>query len=358
MVSLLFGSLQKVVAQEPFLDLVKKKENWDLYPLPIIYYTPETRLGFGLTLQNLFRFKGDTVSNVSNIGITALYTINRQAIFNPNWDIFINENQYRVFGAFVFQKYPQFFYGIGNNTNRDDKERFDAKFVLFKTRVTREVIKSLHLGVQYRLEHMYAVDEQTGGILDTQQIAGQDGYTASGIGLAALYDTRDHNIFPFKGTYIIFSNHFYASAIGSDNFFSNYKLDVRQYFNPGSSHVIALNALFNFNTDDPPFNMLAQMGGEQIMRGHFFGRYRERHLLAGQVEYRFPIVWRFIGVAFAGVGEVAHELNDLTLKDLRYSFGGGLRFTISAKERMNIRIDYGFGLHGERGLYIGFFESF
>lgn len=350
-------------AQNRFLDYFKPSADpykGRFIPVPLLTYSPETSLGFGITGQYLFRFRNtDSTSNLSVAGLTLMYTLRRQFIVHPNWDLFLRDQQYRITGDFLYQRYPDSFFGIGNDTRYDARERYTTQYILFKNRATRRVMKHLHLGLQYRLEHMFKPSYEAGGLFDSLDIPGEAGFTASGLGLSGIYDSRDNNIFPFEGQYITLSNHFYRSWLGSGPEFINLTIDARAYFNPGKgSHVIALQGYMQLNTDDPPFMMLSKMGGEMIMRGHFAGRYRDRHILAAQVEYRFPIIWRFIGVAFAGVGDVAREFNDLTLPELKYSLGGGLRFTLDAKERINLRFDAGFGLHGNRGFYLGISEAF
>ena len=103
---------------------------------------------------------------------------------------------------------------------------------------------------------------------------------------------------------------------------------------------------------------MALIGSPFVMRGYYAGRYRDRHMLAGQVEWRFPIWWRFIGAGFFGLGDVAYYVRDFNLTDLKYSWGGGLRFTLDAKERINVRFDVAFGNNGSRGFYFQISEAF
>lgn len=331
-----------------------------IVPIPLLIYSPETSFGFGLSAQYLFRFKNtDSTSNLSVTGLTVMYTLKKQFIIHPNWDLFFNNQTYRFTGDFLYQRYPDSFYGIGNNTRRSDQERYTTKYILLKARATRRVVQDLYLGLQYRLEYMFDPEYKAGGLFENNDIPGEAGFRASGVGVAIIYDSRDNTMYPFHGYYITVSNHFYRDWLGSTVEFDNVKLDARLYFNPGKgSHIIALNGYMELNNGDPPFMMLSKLGGEQIMRGHFYGRYRERQILAAQLEYRFPIWWRFIGVAFTGVGDVAHTFNDFALNDLKYSFGGGLRFTLDSKERINVRFDAAFGLHGARGFYFGIGEAF
>lgn len=329
-------------------------------PIPLLIYSPETSLGFGLTGQYLFRFKNtDSTSNLSVAGVTVMYTLRRQVIVHPNWDLWIDHGKFRITGDYLYQRYPDSFYGIGNDTDKDDRERYTTKYMLAKMRGLWRVAPHLYMGMQYRMEYMFKPEYEDDGIFATQDIPGEEGFRASGIGFPVVYDSRDNSLFPFKGQYITLSNHIYQDLWGSKVDFFNLKLDARAYFNPGQgSHVIAIQGMMQVNTGDPPFMMLSKLGGEELMRGHFSGRYRDKHILAGQVEYRFPIWWRFIGVAFVGVGEVAPEFKAFTLRGLKYSMGGGLRFTLDAKERINVRFDYGYGLHNNHGFYFGISEAF
>jgi hypothetical protein len=78
----------------------------------------------------------------------------------------------------------------------------------------------------------------------------------------------------------------------------------------GRKSVLALQAVATMTAGDVPFYMLAQLGGPNVMRGDYEGRYRDRELLAVQLEYRFPILWRFGGTAFAGIGMVRRRSLD------------------------------------------------
>jgi hypothetical protein len=46
------------------------------------------------------------------------------------------------------------------------------------------------------------------------------------------------------------------------------------------------------------------------------------------------------------------------LNDFKYSFGGGIRFAVDTKEKLNIRVDYGIGQGKNSGLYLQLGEAF
>lgn len=327
-------------------------------PLPLISFSPETDWAFGLSAQYIFRIKNDSLLRPSIVGVTTLYTLKNQFIFNPNWDIFFEKNKSRLTGAFVFQRYPDSFFGIGNDTKKNSRERFTSHFLLFKQRYLHKLKKNLFGGVQYRFEKIYKMRIIENSIFSQNHIVGRNGYTSSGLGFVMVYDNRDNVIFPFKGVYATLSHHYYLKGLGSDYTLNNISIDARYYLNIFGSHVLAFNGYGNFNFGTTPFKMLAQLGGPNVLRGYFLGRFRDEHLMIIQSEYRFPIYWRFIGVVFVGAGDVFSQVNDLDLMRLKIAGGGGLRFTLDAKERINLRFDFAFGRFKSNGFYVGITEAF
>lgn len=146
-------------------------------------------------------------------------------------------------------------------------------------------------------------------------------------------------------------------SIGSDYNFGRFNFDFREYSSLGTSHILAFQAFGTFTSGTAPFHKLATLGGQNLMRGYYEGRYRDNDYLAAQAEYRTALIWRIGAVAFVGAGEVAHTLSGFTLEDVKPSYGLGLRFNFSPTERLNIRMDFGFG-KGSSGVYVGASEVF
>jgi outer membrane protein assembly factor BamA len=358
---ILFMMVLQVGAQqrEPnkFLQKIKSRQN-KFIAIPLITYAPETRWGFGITGQYLFRFKKDSTLNPSIVGATFLYTLNKQYIVNPNWDLFFKQNKYRITGAFVYQRYPDSFFGIGNRTLENNREWFSSDYLLLKIRMVSRLPKNFFIGPQLRFEKTYNMKTDAAGIFEQQSVSGRNGYTATGAGLSLIYDTRDNVLFPFRGAYVVLSHHSYPFWLRTDYPLTNINLDARYYWNLTRSHIIALNGYANFNFGTTPFKMQAMLGGQNIMRGYFMGRYRDNFALVAQMEYRFPIWWRFIGVGFASIGDVFNDWNALSTKDMKVSGGFGLRWTVDAKERINIRFDAAWGRFHSRGFYLSLTEAF
>ena len=95
-----------------------------------------------------------------------------------------------------------------------------------------------------------------------------------------------------------------------------------------------------------PFLDMSSVGNDDLLRGYPKNRFRDVNFLGGQLEYRFPLFWRFGMVTFAGMGDVFNKHKELGLNHVKYSVGAGLRFVVNPAERLNIRIDYGYGREG------------
>jgi outer membrane translocation and assembly module TamA len=106
---------------------------------------------------------------------------------------------------------------------------------------------------------------------------------------------------------------------------------------------------------------MPQMGSDELMRGYYTGRYRDRNYIAGQAELRYRIVKSFGIVGFVGTGEVFRST--FTFPELKPNYGGGLRYFFDIQKGLSVRVDYGVGSKpaGEKretGLYVGLGQAF
>jgi len=111
--------------------------------------------------------------------------------------------------------------------------------------------------------------------------------------------------------------------------------------------------LFTFG--EVPYRNLAILGGSQMMRGYYAGRYRDKMFMGLQGEFRFPVYWRFGGAAFASAGQVAGE-TPFNFKSIHYAAGAGIRFSVLPRENLNLRFDVAYG--DKVNYYVVLAESF
>ena len=75
-----------------------------------------------------------------------------------------------------------------------------------------------------------------------------------------------------------------------------------------------------------PFFYLSEVGRKEKIRGYKHGRYRDRDLLYGTIEYRYPIWRRMDAAFFFDAGKVTPDISEgLPEGDLQYSYGMSLR---------------------------------
>jgi outer membrane protein assembly factor BamA len=129
------------------------------------------------------------------------------------------------------------------------------------------------------------------------------------------------------------------------------------FFEVAPGQVLALQGAGEFIDGAPPFQSLATFGGSNILRGYYYGRYRDKNCVALQVEYRIPVWWRFGLVGFAGVAQVADKINHFASNRFWFAGGLGLRFFWNPEERISLRLDYGIGTNSS-GMYITATEAF
>ncbi len=329
-----------------------------LVPLPLLFYTPETSLGFGGAIVYNFKFKDEPASStVSQLQVGFAYTLENQILFYTPYRIYFNNDKYLSYGELGFYKYFYRFYGIGNDIDVDEFSIFEITYPRIRLNFLKEVASNFHIGARYWFDGYNNVDfdSDTNNIADPS-ITGIDGGIISGIGLVTNYDTRDNIFFPSEGLFIetvLLQN---GEFLGSDFNYFNYSIDASKYFNVIKDHVIAVNAYGNFYNGDPPFFQMAFIGGTKKMRGYYEGTYRDKKLMMLQTEYRMPIFWRFGLVAFGGAGVVAPTFKDFDFKNTRFTYGAGMRFRLN-EDKVNLRFDAAFSPETS-GFYLTVGEAF
>lgn len=340
-------------------DTVSKSEGFFLFPL--LYYTPDTRFAAGLVGVYYFN-TGDKKDSTDHtrLSYTKLlgdYTQNKQLDFWSSWNIFTKNEKYLFKGELRFRNFPDKFYGIGNQSKESDVEFYSHDFFKFKVLAMKQVYNKLFLGFDYQFESEYNFILDPNGELAKGNIVGYKGGIGSAIGAVLTYDTRDNVVNAYSGMLLEGSSYFNSSILGSTFDFVNVNFEFSKYWEIKKNHVVAINTVLNSNFGPTPFIDMAKVGGDGILRGYASNRFRDLHFAGSQIEYRFPLFWRFGMVLFSGVGDVFRTPTDISLNSLKYSFGAGLRFAINPKERLNVRFDYGFG-RKSNAFYIMLTEAF
>ncbi len=307
---------------------------------PFAVRSIETNWGFGGIAARFFKAgKKDSSIRTSDVNVLGLYTLRKQLILVLNSTIFFpKEDRIARFQA-SYSYYPDDFWGLGDHTPFTNEEGFGQKQFFINPQFLQRVRGSMYLGATYEFQHTGPVSYTPGGLLDQENISGRYGGNTSGIGPILSWDTRNNAYSPDHGFFAELQYVWFPSFLGSDFKFQFFSADVRKYIALSPKSVLALQGILDLTMGNTPFRKLQELGGTDMMRGYYGGRFTDKCLTAYQAEYRRLLFWRIGMVAFTAIGEVAHTPGQFELDGLHYTYGGGLRFMLSKEEKLNLRLD-------------------
>jgi outer membrane protein assembly factor BamA len=327
--------------------------------LPSGFYSPETRLGLGgfvYTYFNTSKFNNNKRSNTQSY---LFYTMNKQFSFENDYQLWFKNNTYLFSGNIDFSHFPDFFYGVSNNTIEDEKILISFNIIKIHSKNLIKLQKQLYAGIDFQYQKLYKLDtkQKNNTTIDIENYVGGKGYGVSGLGPIVIYDNRDNPLNPTNGSYFESSYQYFGKWMGSQMKFNSFIMDIRKYNTFFNKLIWNGSVYMHFNSGEVPFRMLATIGGARHLRGYYRGRFRDNNMIILQKEIRMPIYKWFGIAAFGGLGSVATTLSNFKSNDIHYSYGLGLRLRINKKENTNIRLDYGL-TKDSRGIYIVFAEAF
>lgn len=320
---------------------------------PLAFYLPETRWGFGGAAIMTFKMKNERDLR-STFVLGGAYTLNKQVLSYLSFDLYTRKNQ--ISGEVGYYDYYYPYYGIGSNSKRSKEEIYYVRFPRMKAKYYYEARSRLYIGGQIHFDDYNIRQIEPGGLIETNQQKYADGGIISGLGLNFQRDHRDNIFFPEKGSLIEVDLLWYNDTWGSSFNFVKLMINMTDYRTLAPSHYLATNVYFSSVMGDVPFQELSLYGGESRARGYIQGRFRDRLMAILQVEYRFPIYWRFRGVVFGSAGDVGPNIRE-AFANIKLNYGAGLRFLLSKEDRLYLRLDYGRSSEGGE-FYLTFGEAF
>jgi len=326
--------------------------------VPALFYSPETRLGAGAFAIRTFRpSAAGGEARPSSLTVGLLGTVEKQALVIVAADLYRRGEALRWLGLAAWSYFPTKFYGVGAETSDANEEDYTPRTLALQAQGLPRVMSGLRAGPRVEYQRLRLAEVAAGGLLAAGDVPGSGEGDALGTGLVVLYDTRDNVFFPTRGQLHEASVTAFGGTLGGDFAWTRRQLDLRRYLPLGTRHTVALQALLVSNTGEPPFTQLGLLGGQNVLRGYYEGRDRDRNLAAVQAEYRRPLGGRFGLALFAAGGTVARDLDGLALAHLRIAGGAGLRYLLSVSEGINFRLDYGVG-DNSSGMYFTATEAF
>lgn len=340
------NSALKAQAQQKKNDTIKTTKNLEVNVLPVVFYLPETGLGYGVLGLSTFRMPGEAVTTrPSSVQLGLTLTTKKQFLLFVPYELYFDEEKWRLKGELGYYKYFYNYFGRGINSEAENEETYTADFPRFRFVAYRELLPRFSLGLGYEFDGYHVLEPEPGGLLDNSNEIGKEGGTISNIGLLALYDTRDNIFFPTKGWYL--EGAFYSGAkwLGADFAYSKFEFDARYFQKIKEKQVLASNLFFGTRSSNTPFQDLNYLGTKRT-RGFDNRRFLDNTELSLTTEYRFPIYRRFNGALFGSASTVSPSIGDIFNTTYRAAVGGGLRYVINKKEGTRLRVDYGHSSQG------------
>lgn len=182
----------------------------------------------------------------------------------------------------------------------------------------------------------------------------------SGIKGSLIYDSRDNPFDPKKGWLAGVSSKLSSKFFASELDFIKTSFYVNNYTEITKGLVFATSFrggwawLYN-NTKDLPISQRFFLGGRDTVRGYAQNTLGPKinneptggnAFLMGNLELRTYIGKNFFLVNFLDFGNVWGRVGDITLSNLKYTTGLGLRYKTPVGP---VRIDYGYKLNREKG---------
>ncbi|MBE7177208.1 MAG: polymerase [Mucilaginibacter polytrichastri] len=334
-------------------------------PIPVISYAQETGFEFGGS--GLYSFYSDTLdrkTRVSSIFGYATVTTKGQSRLSLSTSYWTPGNRYHYSAGVSYVNFPINFYGIGSDTRLADVDRYGQK--RFRASVGGEKRFGDHIYIGAfagGFNFDFSVKDSTGIFATAPGIEGRNGGGSLFFGPSFTFDNRNSVTYTRRGSYIAASYSF-LQGIFSNNGYHGGQLviDAAQFIPLSKKFTLGLNeysaSLFG---NEHPFYFMPALGSDELMRGYYGGRYRDRNYVAAQTELRYRLSDRIGVVGFAGTGTVFKD--EFSFKKLKPNYGGGLRYFFDVEKGLSLRLDYGFGEKrpGEvrqKGFYIGLGETF
>ncbi len=345
---------------EPHLPKVQTGKPNRYVVFPVIVKSPEYIWGLGAAGTLYFKLKHDSITRTSNFKGVSFYTLRRQLVFASEGYVYFPSEDFILHNIATISHFPDKFWGLGNNTTAANVENYAISQIDLYPQLLKNIYSDLFVGVGYEFQSVYqfTYDKSGNSLFDNENIVGRQGGHISGAGFIMTWDSRNNAFSPSAGFYAQYSMTSYQDYFGSNfNFIVN-NVDVRKYFAMPKDRVMAMQFNLIASEGNVPIRSMANIGTNSYMRGYYEGRFTDKNLTAFQTEFRTPIWKRLGAVIFGGAGKVGARFRDLWNFDhLKPTAGMGLRFAISPKEKLNLRLDAGVGRQSH-GSYLNMGEAF
>lgn len=262
------------------------------------------------------------------------------------------------------------FYGIGPNTSRANLVDFRQRDLRFGASAQNPVATWLGVGASLEVIRPDIAGVHKGTIRPIDEYFSEA--TAPGLASQPTFVhseifLRPHHKDPFEFDWRIGYN-FYNDTRTGQYSFQRFRADLRHNIypfreaaQPLRDRVLSVRALLSTTnkgaSNAVPFYLQETLGGSDIhgdpmLRGFADYRFRAPNLLYFSTQYEHR-VWQYFGLlGFYDTGQVANRAGDLSLSNMRHSYGFGINLWVESKVifRAYVGLGSGEGIHNFVGL--------
>ena len=310
-------------------------------PLPIS--SPAVGSGIVPVLTYIFPTSSDKALPPSVVGAVGLVTDNGSRAFASGGEVYFKQNTYRTTSIYARGNLNYDLYGIGSGDSQPKLPLNQIGQLVFGEFLRRTWWR-LFLGPRFLWgSSLITLRSSNTGAVQLPPDVGLD-TNLTAVGFRLNRDTRPNRFYPTAGTLLDFTGDFFSQGLGSKYSFQSYKINFNKYWNLGQSQVLASGSFACVTSGEPPFYGNCIYGTNNQLRGYTAGRYLDRYMFGTQLEYRLALPKRLGLVGFGGLGEVIPGGNQpFRTKNFLPSGGSGLRFELSKRYHVNLRVDFAQG---------------
>ena len=337
----------------------QKKTPWglDMSANVGLAYTQQTNVAVAATIGGTYAMhKGEAMAPMSSFAVSGLVSVSgffQLRLVGENYFVGGNDAiSYSLAGGSM----PTYFWGLGYAAaDKNSRSSYTKDNIHGNIGYKRRLLDRLWVGasVDARYADVRAFDD-----LAMQYVAGYGRGEAFsvGLGLTVEYDSRDNGYNPSRGVFLSALGEVRPKALGD---VTATLWHVRGVFNLYQAlwrgAVAALDMYADMYSSATPWMFWPAAGGEQRLRGYYYGRYTDSKMASAQLELRQTIYGPFGVCVWGGAGTFFPSIKRLGDIKLLPDYGVGVRF--AAGGRTILRVDCGFGRHSH-GCIISVNEAF
>jgi endonuclease/exonuclease/phosphatase family metal-dependent hydrolase len=353
------NSIQNSPKEYPTLTDLNDKT---LEPLPIFSYDTDVGFGYGAKAFFLNHLELNESFDLVLFNSTKGERWYRFVFSIPDFEL--RQGKVYPFSLDFLADYDKWiknsYFGIGNDSKFEDREYYTREPLELSLTASRGFTQTFigQFGTRFKTTNNFNFEasSDSSSLINLPPEVNPSNAKYFSLFLNLRYDTRNSFINPTRGAVIQAEGEYAPDYSFTNVSFMRWGLTLQSYsrlFYPTTILALRLN-FQNINGDQIPIQNLLSLGGNQTLRGYPQDRFLDKVAAVANAELRFPIFWRFGGVAGIDLGRVWNELSDVGFTDWHKNSNFGLRFYF---ETFIVRLDVGMSSE-TTGFYLNFGHVF